>query len=360
MRAGMLLTDEYERRISEGRLQDDPAQRAVLPHLDALAEALASSSGLALRFLPIGRKPAPKGLYLWGGVGRGKSMLMDMFAAAVAEKTRVCRFHFHDFMVSVHDRIHAPELAGSADPAREVARSIADGAKVLCFDEMEIRDIADAMIVARVIEGFMDGGGVLVTTSNRHPDSLYEGGLHRERFLPFIEIIKKRLAVHELASPVDWRQRILTGMPSWYTPLGQDSDEAMEKAFTQLRGGVPVSPQQVEVAGRKIEVRCAAGSVAMMEFEALCCQPLAARDYLVLADRFSGLLISGIPEMDDTMRNEARRFMWLVDAFYDRGRFLVCSAATGISQLYQGEAWIKEFPRTQSRLAEMTVVPSNP
>lgn len=355
----MLLTDEYERRIAEGRLEDDPAQRAVLPQLDALAEALASSPGLAKRFLSIGKKPTPKGLYLWGGVGRGKSMLMDMFAAAISAKTRVRRYHFHDFMVSVHDRIHAPELARSADPAREVARSIADGAKVLCFDEMEIRDIADAMIVARVIEGFMDGGGVLVTTSNRHPDNLYEGGLHRERFMPFIELIKTRLSINELASPVDWRQRILTGMPGWYTPLGKDSETAMEKAFDQLRGGVPVSPQWVDVAGRKIEVRLAAGSVAMMGFDALCCQPLAARDYLALADRFSGLLIADIPVMDDMMRNEARRFMWLVDAFYDRGRFLVCSAAAGMTQLYQGEAWAKEFPRTQSRLAEMTVVPSS-
>ncbi|XDZ65701.1 cell division protein ZapE [Alphaproteobacteria bacterium LSUCC0684] len=353
----MLLTAEYDRRINEGRLKDDPAQRAVLPHLDELAAALVSPAREINRFLPFRRVLPPKGLYLWGGVGRGKSMLMDMFAAAINGKVRARRFHFHDFMVSVHDRIHAPELSRSADPAREVARSIADGAKVICFDEMEIRDIADAMIVARVIEGFMDGGGVLVTTSNRHPDCLYEGGLHRERFLPFIELIKARMTVHELASQVDWRQQIRKGMAGWYTPLGQDSDIAMEKAFDQLRGGVPEMPQTIEVAGRKIEVPRAAGSVAMMGFDHLCSQPLAARDYLVLADRFSGLLITGIPVLDDMLRNEARRFMWLVDAFYDRGRFLVCSAAAGIDKLYQGDAWKKEFPRTQSRLVEMTVVP---
>jgi len=352
----MMLTAEYDRRINEGRLKDDPAQRAVLPHLDVLAGALVSPSRQINRYLPFRRDSQPKGLYIWGGVGRGKSMLMDMFAASIRGKATVRRFHFHDFMVLVHDRIHAPELNRSADPAREVARSIAEGSKVICFDEMEVRDIADAMIVARVIEGFMDGGGVLVTTSNRHPDNLYEGGLHRERFLPFIELIKARMTVHELASQVDWRQRIRKGMAGWYTPLGQDSEIAMERAFERFRGGVSEMPQTVEVAGRKIEVLRAAGSVAMMGFDELCSQPLAARDYLALADRFSGLLVTGIPVLDDMLRNEARRFMWLVDALYDRGRFLVCSAAVGIDQLYQGDVWKKEFPRTQSRLAEMTAV----
>jgi len=348
----MQLTAEYDRRIREGRLQDDPAQRAVLPLLDALASALASPAGL----FSFRRRPPPKGLYLWGGVGRGKSMLMDMFAATLGDRIAVRRYHFHDFMIAVHDRIHAPDLAASRDPARHVAHSIADGARVLCFDEMEIRDIADAMIVARVVEGFMDAGGVLVTTSNRHPDSLYEGGLHRERFLPFIDLIKARLTIHEMASPVDWRERILNGMPGWYTPLDEASAGAMEKAFLQLRGGVPESPQSVAVAGRQIKVPRAAGSVAMMAFDTLCAQPLAARDYLALADRFSGLLISGVPALDDMLRNEARRFMWLVDAFYDRGRFLVCSSSVAMKDLYTGTAWQKEFPRTLSRLGQMTAL----
>ncbi|MCE2516881.1 MAG: cell division protein ZapE, partial [Alphaproteobacteria bacterium] len=259
-----------------------------------------------------------------------------------------------DFMIAVHDRIHDPKLAKKDDPARHVAAAITGGAKLICFDEMEVRDIADAMIVARVMEGFFDDGGVMVSTSNRHPDGLYENGLHRERFLPFIDLLKKTMIIHDMDSDTDWRQRVLSGLPSWYTPNDAMSRQSLLAAFDQLSGGVEVAPVTVTVKGRDITFDHAAGSIAAVSFDEICARPLAARDYIALADRYAGLLVHDIPRLDDTMRNEARRFMWLVDAFYDRQRFLVCSAAVKIPDLYQGNSWKVEFPRTVSRLTEMT------
>ena len=349
----MRLLAEYQRRIDQGQINDDAPQRAAITPLDALLDQLAAKKS-RFRFKS---KPVPKGLYLYGGVGRGKSMIMDMFAAEARQcGIKTARFHFHDFMAAVHDQIHDPKLAKEEDPARHVAAAITGGAKVLCFDEMEVRDIADAMIVARVMGGFFDDGGVVVATSNRHPDDLYENGLHRDRFLPFIAQLKDKVTLHEMVSPTDHRQRLLAAMPAWYHPLGAAADQAMAEGFARLTQGHDLEEVTVTVAGRPIAFDHTANNIAKVSFNQICGTALAARDYLALADRYSGLLICDIPMLDDELRNETRRLMWLVDAFYDRGRFLVCSAEADIETLYKGEAWQKEFPRTVSRLTEMTKI----
>ena len=349
----MRLLEDYQRRIDLGEISDDGPQRAVIAPLDALLSSLSQKQS----FLNWRKKSSPPGLYIYGGVGRGKSMIMDMFADQARQMgVKTARFHFHDFMAEVHNQIHDPKIAKKDDPARHVAEKITNGAKLLCFDEMEVRDIADAMILARVMGGFFDGDGVLVATSNRHPDDLYEKGLHRERFLPFIALLKSKTMLHEMVSPTDHRQRILSAMPAWYAPLGKEAESAMDDIFSRLTKNADIAEVSVTVAGRQITFDHVAENIAKVSFDDLCRKPLAARDYLALADRYTGLLIRDIPKLDDRLRNETRRLMWLVDAFYDRGRFLVCSAETGIEKLYHGDAWAKEFPRTVSRLTEMTKI----
>ena len=345
----MMLSDLYQARVDAGVITDDPAQDEVLEAFQRLGDALTA------RRLPWQKNGAVKGLYVWGGVGRGKTMLMDLAMSWLEKKGVPCRrFHFHDFMTAVHDRVHGPDLAGERDPARKVAGLIAGSAKVLMFDEMEIRDIADAMIISRVMSGFIESGGVVVMTSNRHPDDLYAGGLHRERFLPFIDLVKSRLVVQEIVSTTDWRKRILAGMDGYFSGDGTTTRRQLDDVFVRLSGGVEAGRDTVTVAGRQLGFDRIAGSVLAADFADLCMQPLAARDYLAIAGRFAGVVLYDIPPMDDEMRNEARRFIWLVDALYDRGRFLVASSSVEMAQLYTGDVWAAEFPRTLSRLGEMT------
>ena len=349
-----LVQERYESGVASGAITDDAPQRDVVAKLDLLLNSLKS---VKKGFLGFGRSDTPKGLYIWGGVGRGKSMVMDMFVdVAQSAGVKTCRLHFHDFMVAVHDKIHDPKFSKLKDPARHVASAITGDAQLICFDEMEVRDIADAMIVARVMQGFFDNGGVLVSTSNRHPDELYLNGLHRERFLPFIALLKEKTEQHEILSETDWRQRVLAGAPSWFTPPSQQSHQQMRDVFATLTNHAEISPITVTVAGRDIVIEEAAGNIGIVHFDDLCAKPLAARDYIALADRFSGLFMHHIPTMDENLRNEARRFMWLVDAFYDRGRFLVCSADAPLEKIYRGQSWAHEFPRTVSRLTEMTKI----
>ena len=349
----MTLLKHYENLVAQGTLTADTAQHDAIAAFDALIVDLVAAK--RRRFAFWRTRETPQGLYLWGGVGRGKTMLMDMAATALDDagiKSR--RFHFHEFMGHVHDKVHDPALAKVAEPARHVAASIADGAQVLCFDEMEIRDIADAMIVARVMEGFMEAGGVLIATSNRHPDDLYEGGLHRARFLPFIDLIKSRMVVHELASPNDWRQQRLAQIKRWFQGDAATTLPLMENEFNTLVCGLESAPGVLTIKGRAIDLPKVAGSVVFAQFDDLCARPLAARDYLGLAQRFAGVFLHDIPVMDDNLRNEARRFIWLIDALYDKKRFLIGSSVGAMTELYRGELWEAEFPRALSRLSEMT------
>ena len=348
-----LFHQHYEARVKAGEIKADIAQDAAVKPLDTCLDALTAKRS----WFGLGKAKPIKGVYLWGGVGSGKSMLMDMFASFAAQAgVKSKRFHFHDFMTAVHDNVRDPELSKYDDPAQHVAGVITDNAKLLCFDEMEVKDIADAMILARVMGGFFAGGGVLVATSNRHPDDLYANGLHRERFLPFIASLSEHTIIHDIASATDWRRRVLAGMTGWYYPDDTDACRTMRQTFDKLSGGCVKHSASVTVAGRKMTFDHVAGSVVLSDFDTLCASPLAARDYLALAERFAGIFIQNIPCLSDELRNEARRFIWLVDAFYDRERFLVASATTSIEKIYQGKAWQFEFPRTVSRLTEMSKI----
>ena len=337
-----------------GRLQHDAGQSAVARALDELLPKLAATGG---RGWFRRRAAAPRGLYIHGGVGRGKTMLMDMFHDALLATTPQAppfRLHFHDFMVLAQDAIHAAREAGESDPIAAAADSLAAKGRVMCFDEMEVRDIADAMILARLFTAMFARGVTVVATSNRHADDLYKNGLHRDRFLPFIALLKEKCDVLEIADGADWRASMLATLPAWYTPDDADATKALDAAFISLAGGVAVTGEVVRVAGREIAFDRVAGDVAKTSFAALCEAPLAARDYLAIAGRFAGLVVASVPVLSDANEPAARRFMWLVDALYDRQRFLIASAASQIEGLYDGHQFAFEFDRTRSRLGEMT------
>ena len=344
-------------RIEAGELSHDPGQMAVALALDDLITRLTAVpkrrwlAGLSRRAAPV------RGLYTHGGVGRGKTMLMDMFHHTLAGshgEIRPFRLHFHDFMVLAQDAIHGAREQDADDPIAAAADSLAAHGRVMCFDEMEVRDIADAMILSRLFTAMFDRGVTVVATSNRHADDLYKSGLHRDRFLPFIELLKDRCDIREIAAGQDWRASMLASLPAWYVPDDPCAEQALADTFRHLSGTVQVTSDIVRVAGREISFDQVAGDVARASFAALCETPLAARDYLAIAGRFAGLIIDHVPVLSDANEASARRFMWLVDALYDRQRFVIASAASEIETLYDGHLFAFEFDRTRSRLGEMT------
>ena len=344
-------------KITGGDLQEDAGQLATAQELDQLRAAIIERQSRGLLTKIIGRTKPVTGLYIHGGVGRGKTMLMDMFFASLPHGNGGpigWRLHFHDFMVLAQDLIHAAREAREADPIGEAATQLASRGRVLCFDEMEVRDIADAMIVARLFTAIFDEGVTLVATSNRHADDLYKGGLHRDRFLPFIALLTQRCKLVEIAEGPDWRGSVLAEMQAWHTPDDSHAAVALEEAFDALRGTTPATANTLSVAGRDILIESSAGDVALVTFAELCEAPLAARDYLAVAGKYAGIVMRGVPRFDDQNEASARRFMWLVDALYDRSRFLIVSAATDIGALYKGHHFAFEFSRTMSRLGEMT------
>ena len=295
-----------------------------------------------------------KGLYLYGGVGRGKSMMMDLFFHQVQIKEKR-RLHFHDFMKEVHKRIlEKRTIEKNKDTVLLVGQDLAKKAKLLCFDEMEVKDIADAMILSRLFEVMFAQGTILVTTSNQPPDGLYKDGLHRDRILPFIENLKLKTDIVKIPEGEDWRKRSLSGHKYWLSPVNKKNKEKINEIFKTLSIGFEIISENVEVSGRKIKIPEVAAGVARISFDDLCNKPLAASDYIEIALRYKGLIIDNIPSLNDNLRNETRRFIWLVDALYDKNCFLIAIASTDFKEIYNGEHWKFEFERTLSRITEMS------
>ncbi len=358
----------YEALIEEGALEPDPAQEAAADRLQTLHDALQSYRGLKHNWFA-SRKPAPEGVYLWGGVGRGKTLLMDLFFNNIAfEKKR--RVHFHEFMAEIHERIaawraldvsdkrrhRAFSRSAPDDPVPPIAHDIASDALLLCFDEFHVTDIADAMILGRLFTALFDRGVVVVATSNRHPDNLYRDGLNRQLFLPFIDLLKDRLHIFELESAQDYRLAKLQQAPVYYQPLGPHTDSAMDKAWNAMISGGHEHADTIYIKGRALNVRRAARGAARFDFAELCERPLGASDYLALIRRYGALYIDGIPIMAPEMRNEAKRFSTLIDAIYDARVKLVCSADGEPDALYGAGHGAFEFERTASRLMEMRTI----
>ena len=342
------LRATYDALISDGSLQADPAQEAVLPEFDRIRDALLTP--VKKGFFRKAPEP-PKGLYLWGGVGRGKSMLMDLFVDSLGD-VPARRVHFHAFMQEIHAAMHEVRKTGVDDAIAPVAADVAASVRLLAFDEMQITDITDAMLVGRLFEGLFAAGVVVVTTSNRIPDDLYKDGLNRNLFVPFIELIKDKMVVHELTSPTDYRQDRLAGSPVYFTPVNAESRAAMDGIWQDL-AGVPGKPLVLKVKGRDVEIPQFHNGMGRAKFHALCGQPLGPADYLALAEAVRVLLLDDIPQLGRSNFNEAKRFVTLIDALYEARVRLICSAAAVPEMLYvEGEGTF-EFERTASRLREM-------
>jgi len=350
-------------QIQSGQLREDDVQLRAAGALDGLLDRLNGYSPKRSLFGKI--EEAPKGLYLWGGVGRGKSMLMDVFfdRLHVEKKSRV---HFHAFMQDVHRRVgkwrkldqkqrraKPYHVRGAGDdPIAPTAKAIAYKASVLCFDEFHVTDIADAMILSRLFTALFERGVVVIATSNRDPDTLYKDGLNRQLFLPFIDLMKEKLEIFDFDGDTDHRLRKLQRAPVYISPLGDDADASIEAAWNRLIR--PSKPQTttLKVQGRELSLLAASGT-ARATFEQLCGTALGAADYLAIANTFSALVLSDVPQMGAENRNEAKRFVTLIDALYETRTKLVLSAAVEPAMLYQDGDGAFEFERTVSRLIEM-------
>lgn len=361
------IPERYIALVESGAIERDPAQFAVVKRLETLAESLASrqlakkSSALGWLF---GKRQPPtngiKGLYIWGSVGRGKTMLMDMFydAAPVAARRRV---HFHAFLADVHARIHEYRQrlkAGEVkdpDPIGPIAAALAEEAVLLCFDEFTVTDIADAMILGRLFTALFAAGVVVVATSNVEPSRLYEGGLNRALFLPFIALLTEKVEVLRLDARTDFRLEKLGGAPTYHVPADAQAKAALDKAFLTVSGVAHGQPLTLAIKGHDLAVPEAAGGVARASFADLCAKPYGASDYLELAERFHTLVLDDVPVMAIEQRNEAKRFIILIDTLYELHVKLIVSAAAEAHELYTAASGREafEFDRTVSRLIEM-------
>lgn len=359
----------YRARLAAGDLATDPSQALVAERLQVLWMRLRGYAaeppvapgffGRMFRWQDDMPEDFPHGLYLVGDVGRGKSMMMDLFFEA-ADVPRKRRIHFHEFMQEAHRRIYAWRRAPhrladphSDDPIPPLADAIAAEASLLCFDEFQVNDIADAMVLGRLFKALFARGVVVVATSNTRPDDLFAGQPGRDAFLPFIALLKQHLDVLVMTGSRDWRRQRLRGMPTWHVPVDDRADRALDEAFRELTAGAKARPERLMVMGRVLAVPLAAQGVARFDFDALCGQPLGAGDYLALATHYQALVLDGVPRLSPDNYDLARRFIVLIDALYDHRVKLVASADATPDQLYERGEGARAFERTASRLEEM-------
>jgi cell division protein ZapE len=349
----MTLLDTYRARVAEGVIEADPAQARVAEQLHGLAlelQAWRRRTGLAAWLR--GSPPAPKGLYIFGAVGRGKTMLMDLFYKATPFQPKR-RIHFHEFMAEVHERIAAARRGEQGDPIPQVARVLAAQARLLCFDELHVTDIADAMILGRLFKAMFADDVVIVATSNVSPDDLYKDGLNRALFLPFIDLIGEHMQVEELQAAKDFRLEKLAGKPLYFTPADARARTELDRLWRELTGNHPGAPLDLDLMGRKLHVPLASMGVARFTFAELCEQPLGPSDFLALSHAFHTLLIDEIPVLRPAQKNVTRRFVNLIDTLYDNRVGLIASAAAEPDRLYpEGDVRFL-LERTASRLIEM-------
>ena len=347
----MPVSSAYQRELQQRGYASDPAQLLAVAALERCAaewrDYKEKRSNALKRFL--NRPEIPRGVYLYGGVGRGKSFLMDCFFGAVPLK-RKTRLHFHEFMREVHRELAA--LQGTVNPLDALGKRMAEKYRLICFDEFHIADITDAMILHRLLKALFDNGVGFVTTSNFRPDALYPNGLHRSRILPAIALLNAKLEVVNVDNGVDYRRRALEQLTLYHTPLGVSAELAMDEAFDRLAGSQDEDPV-LHIEARQIRARRKAGGLVWFDFKTLCGGPRSQNDYLELASQFHTVLLSDVPQMQVRMASEARRFTWLIDVLYDRRVKLIMSAEVAPEMLYTDGPLAHEFPRTASRLNEM-------
>lgn len=353
------IESAYNALIEQGSIQSDPAQKQVIQDLQQLEDELcqyaqSQEQGFFAKLFAT-TLPTPTGLYIFGEVGRGKSMVMDLFYenSNTIKKRRV---HFHAFMIEVHEELHKirNNKQATKDPIFKIAKKIANDSWLLCFDEFHVTDITDAMILGRLFSALFDYGVIIVATSNRAPDDLYQDGLQRENFLPFIEVLKQKTKTLELASPTDYRlDRIKSIATVYYTPLDNWADKFIKDSFAQLTNSAKIESVDIHVKGRIITLNYTHNDVALVTFEEMCAKPLGAEDYLEIALEFTTILISGIPVMSAEKRNEAKRFVTFIDTLYEHNTKIICTANASPENLYTEGSGAFEFQRTVSRLMEM-------
>ena len=348
----MNVQEYYQHALTERGFQSDPAQQAAVDRLqqayDDWVRYKAQRSSAFKRL--INRPDVPRGVYMWGGVGRGKSFLMDSFYSVVPV-VRKTRLHFHEFMRSVHHQLD--QLKGVADPLDEVAKRVARKYRLICFDEFHVSDIADAMILYNLLKALFDNGVSFVMTSNYEPSTLYPDGLHRDRMLPTIALLKDQLDVLNVDAGNDYRKRALEQVEAYYTPLNAASDHLLREAFGKIADTAEDPHPIVRIENREIRPLRRAGGVIWFDFATLCGGPRSQNDYLELASQFHTVILSGIPAMSAGQASEARRFTWLIDVFYDHKVKLIMSAAVEPEELYTQGQLANEFHRTVSRIIEM-------